>query len=75
MPRSTQRTSNPNGVECSKNLRLKSRYCAKATKFEEISHPFFYNYLVPSKQSGRFFQFGPLKISELYKDKSRRTAM
>lgn len=55
--RSTQRTSNPNGVECSKLLRLKSRYCAKATKLEEISQFFFEITQYRQNKVGDFFNF------------------
>ena len=50
---------------------VKFRYCEKATKFEKISHS-FWNYLVTSRQSGRFFSnfCGLLRISELYQRSS-----
>ena len=35
---------------------LKFRYCEKATKFEKKSPIIFWNYLVTSKQSGRFLK-------------------
>jgi hypothetical protein len=42
---------------CCKIKYWKFRYCKKATKFEKISHfTMVWNYLVTSKQSGRFFQ-------------------
>ena len=42
--------------QISQTYYIKFRYCEKDTIFEKISHYFFLNYSVTTKQSGRFFQ-------------------
>ena len=60
--------SNGKYLSIRSNLFLsKVQNCEKAIEYEKISHCFFLNYLVTSKQSGKFFQknCGLLRISKL----------